>query len=199
MTIQPSAKLTSLCVFCGSSSGIDPEYQLATRRLGRMLGEQGVTLVYGGGNIGLMGVLAGAARAAGGRVIGVIPEHLLGVEAPPGSISELIVVDSMHTRKRRMFELSDAFCMLPGGLGTLDETFEILTWKQLRLHNKPVVIANIGGFWRPWLDLLEAVVGGGFAEEGALGLYSVVEDMAEVLPAALSAMVPATIGQSSLF
>jgi len=199
MTNEASAQLNSLCVFCGSSSGTDPRHRVDAQRLGRILGEQGVTLVFGGGNIGLMGALAGAAQAAGGRVIGVIPEHLLGVEMPAGEISELIVVDSMHTRKRRMFELSDAFCVLPGGVGTLDETFEILTWKQLRLHNKPVVVANLGGFWRPWLGLLEAVVAGGFAAEGAMRLFSVVEEVDQVLVSARRDLALPTVGQSRLF
>ena len=199
MTNEALAQLNSLCVFCGSSPGTDPRYRAAAQSLGRILGEQGITLVFGGGNIGLMGVLAGAAQAAGGKVIGVIPEHLLGVEVPPGSISELIVVDSMHTRKRRMFDLSDAFCVLPGGLGTLDEAFEILTWKQLRLHNKPVVIANIGGFWRPWLGLLEALVSGGFAEEGALRLFSMVETIDQVVPSARRDLAPPAVGESRLF
>lgn len=184
-----------LCVFCGSAMGDDRIYREEAARLGRILAETGVRLVYGGGDVGLMGVLANACMAAGGSVTGIIPEHLKQVEAPASSITELIVVDSMHTRKRKMFDLADAFCVLPGGLGTLDETFEILTWKQLRRHNKPIVLANIGGYWDPWLVMLERIVGSGFARPSARGLFSVAASVDEVLPQATAALAT----DSSLF
>jgi hypothetical protein len=184
MTKQGSRQLQSLCVFCGSSPGADGQHREAAVRLGRRLADEGITLVFGGGRVGLMDALAGAAQQAGGRVVGIIPEHLVQLEAPFQDTRELIVVDSMHTRKRRMFELADAFCVLPGGLGTLDETFEVLTWKQLGLHNKPVVLASIGGYWAPWLDLVAHVINGGFAPPSFNQLYSVVDHVDDVLPAA---------------
>ncbi|HIJ63914.1 MAG TPA: TIGR00730 family Rossman fold protein [Rhodospirillaceae bacterium] len=194
-----TSRLASVCVFCGSSPGSDPAHRLAAVTLGRLLAEAGVTLVFGGGSVGMMGALADAALAAGGKVIGVIPEHLTQLEAPSATVSELIVVDSMHSRKRRMFDLSDAFCVLPGGLGTLDETFEILTWKQLGLHNKPIVLANLGGYWQSWLDLVAATVAGGFTGPAATRLFSVVDSVDQVLPAARRGLLPATIGQEGLF
>jgi uncharacterized protein (TIGR00730 family) len=199
MTSLHSDHLTSLCVFCGSSPGADPRHRDAAARLGRQMAEAGVDLVFGGGHLGMMGALAEAALEAGGRVVGVIPEHLMRAEAAFLEISELIVVDSMHTRKRRMFEMADAFCILPGGLGTLDETFEILTWKQLRLHNKPVVLVNLEGYWSPWLDLIDGIVGGGFAQPDVSRLFSVVDDVDAVLSTARAEIGAALSGDSRLF
>jgi uncharacterized protein (TIGR00730 family) len=189
----------SLCVFCGSAKGVDPRHQEAAARLGAQLASRGVTLVYGGGDIGIMGAVADAALEAGGKVIGVIPEHLVSMEVAHRGVSELIVVDSMHSRKRRMFDLSDAFCILPGGLGTLDETFEILTWKQLRLHDKPVIIVNEGGYWGPLLAMIEHMVSNGYARPENLRLFSVVESVDDVLAAA-EAMAKATLsGETEKF
>jgi uncharacterized protein (TIGR00730 family) len=199
MTKERSSQLNALCVFCGSSLGVDPSYRLAAERLGRHLADAGVTLVFGGGHVGLMGVVANAVVKGGGRVIGVIPDHLLKVESPFREISELIVVDSMHTRKRRMFDLADAFCVLPGGLGTLDETFEILTWKQLHLHNKPIILANVEGFWGPWTALIEAVVDKGFVQPGAQRLYSMVDDVDDILPCAQREIGAVWAGGPKLF
>ena len=191
--------LRSLCVFCGSSEGTAPGHREAARLLGRLMGEAGVSLVFGGGHVGMMGVLADAALQAGGRVVGVIPEHLMRVEMPQRDLSELIVVDSMHTRKRRMFDMAQAFCILPGGLGTLDETFEILTWKQLRLHGKPVVLANLDGYWTPWLKLIDAVIEGGFAHREVARLFTVVETVEEVLPSVEAELSEPALGRSQLF
>jgi len=199
MTSPHVERLTSLCVFCGSSAGADPRHRDAAMRLGRQMAEAGVELVFGGGHLGLMGALAEATLGAGGRVVGVIPEHLMRAEAAFLEISELIVVDSMHTRKRRMFEMAEAFCVLPGGLGTLDETFEILTWKQLRLHNKPVVLANLDGYWSPWLALIDGIVGGGFAQPDVNRLFSVVDDVDAVLDTARAEIGAALSGDSRLF
>ncbi|MTJ84023.1 MAG: TIGR00730 family Rossman fold protein [Telmatospirillum sp.] len=199
MSNVSTARIGSLCVFCGSSPGDNPRHPEAAALLGRTLAEAGVTLVYGGGHVGLMGILAEAAIGAGGKVIGVIPEHLLSVESPFEGASELIVVDSMHTRKRRMFDLSDAFCVLPGGLGTMDETFEILTWRQLGLHDKPVVVANIDGFWTPWLRLIDAMIDGGFARPAAKRLYTVVDGIPDVLPAAAGTSGGSAASVSTLF
>lgn len=194
-----SPQLGALCVFCGSQVGADPRLREAAARLGHELGTNGTTLVYGGGQVGLMGVVAEAALKAGGRVIGIIPEHLMRMEAPLREVSELIVVDSMHTRKRRMFDLADAFCVLPGGLGTLDETFEILTWKQLRLHSKPIIIANLEGYWTPWVKLVDGIIANGFAQPSTTGLFSVVDKIEDVLPSAASEMISAVSGESRLF
>jgi hypothetical protein len=163
------------------------------------LAEAGVTLVYGGGNIGLMGILAESVIAAGGKVIGVIPEHLRSVELPFREASEMIVVDSMHSRKQKMFELADAFCVLPGGLGTLDETFEILTWRQLRLHDKPVVLVNVDGYWNAWLDLVEGIIANGFAQPTIEDLFTVVETADEVLAAAEGRIIAVPVSDSRLF
>ena len=146
------AKLTSLCIYCGSRAGKDPVHRAAAERLGTLLGERGVRMVYGGGRVGLMGVAADATLAAGGEVIGVIPEHLHQREVAHHGIGELVVVGSMHARKERMFDLADAFAVLAGGLGTLDEAIEVITWKQLGLHRKPIVLLDGNGYWRPFRE-----------------------------------------------
>ena len=192
-------QLTALCVFCGSSPGADSSHRDAAVRLGGLLAEQRIALVYGGGRVGLMGALAEAAIGGGGRVVGIIPEHLTRIEAAYQGVSELHIVDSMHTRKRRMFDLADAFCVLPGGLGTMDETFEILTWKQLRLHNKPIVLVNQGGYWDAWMTLVDRIIGGGFAGNDVRRLFTVVDDVDDVLPAVQSEMRLATAGEPELF
>jgi uncharacterized protein (TIGR00730 family) len=179
------ARVTSLCVYCGASAGNDPRYAEAAAELGRLLATQGIALVYGGGRVGLMGVVADAAIAAGGKVIGVIPTSLKTRElAHPGC--ELVVVDSMHARKQRMFELADAFAILPGGLGTLDEAFEMITWKQLRMHDKPILLLDVAGYWRPFRDMMRHVVEGGFARGEHERLIAPVERVADI-PAALAA------------
>ena len=141
------APLRSLCVFCGSSIGNRPEYAATASELGRLLADRGIRLVYGGGNVGLMGVLADAALDGGGQVVGVIPEHLMAKELGHGQVSELRVVGSMHERKALMADLSDAFVALPGGVGTLEELFEVYTWNQLGLHAKPLGLFNVRGYF----------------------------------------------------
>ncbi|NKD77947.1 TIGR00730 family Rossman fold protein [Haematospirillum sp. H1815] len=178
------SSLHALCVFCGSSFGSSPRYADAANRLGTLLGENGIRLVYGGGAVGLMGTVAKACLEAGGKVTGIIPQHLASAEVAMEGLTELIVVPDMHTRKRMMFERSDAFAVLPGGFGTMDETFEILTWKQLKLHDRPVVIADIGGYWTPFLRFNESMAAEGFVRPEGLELYSVVSDVDDVLPAA---------------
>ena len=140
---------TSLCVYCGSSRGLDLGHVDCATRLGRGAARRGIRLVFGGGHVGLMGAVADAALAAGGEVIGVIPQSLMVKEVGHDRLTRLEVVDSMHTRKARMEQLSDAFCALPGGFGTLDELFEIVTWRQLGFHDKPVFLLNQDDFWRP--------------------------------------------------
>ena len=146
-------------------------------------------LIYGGGHVGLMGATADAVLAAGGEVIGVIPKHLQDWEVGHHGLTELHVVDTMHSRKQMMFELADAFVALPGGIGTLDETFEIISWRQLRLHDKPLVILDDGGYWQPMAALLEAVVTGGFADPSIADFYEVAENVQGVFDC-LSAAPP---------
>lgn len=173
----------SVCVLCGSREGGDPAYREAAIRFGMAIAERGAQLVYGGGSIGLMGVIADTVLAAGGRVVGVIPDFLTKYEAEHRRLSELIITGSMQDRKRRMFEMADAFVVLPGGLGTLDEAFEILTWKQLHLHDAPMVVLDVGGYWAPLQKLIEAVIDGGFADPEVTGLYTVVDAAERVFPA----------------
>jgi uncharacterized protein (TIGR00730 family) len=168
------ATVARLCVYCGASDQVNDAYRRAAAELGRALAEHGVELVYGGGRVGLMGLCADAVLAGGGRVTGIIPRHLHDFEIGHHGLSELRIVDSMHERKRLMFELSDAFAVLPGGLGTLDETFEIITWRQLGLHDKPIVVIDIENYWRPFQELVEHVVAQRFAGIASLGLYKVV-------------------------
>ncbi|MCP5371470.1 MAG: TIGR00730 family Rossman fold protein [Hyphomicrobiales bacterium] len=182
--------IRSLCVFCGSRKGADPAYEAAARRLGEVIAAQGIHLVYGAGGIGLMGVLAETVLANGGRVTGIIPEFLMKYEVGDPGLTELIVVESMHQRKARMFEMSDGFVVLPGGLGTLDETFEIVTWKQLRQHSKPIVVADVGGYWAGFKDLVASIVAGGFAHPKIHELFTVVDDVDKVLPALAAAPEP---------
>ncbi len=169
--------MKQLCIFCGSNSGLHPEYLSATRHVGQTLAERGIGLVYGGGNIGLMGALADACLAAGGDVIGVIPEALMGKEVAGrpvdhAGLTRLEVVDSMHTRKARMAALADGFIALPGGFGTFEELCEILTWSQLGFHSKPVGLLNIAGFYDPLLALFDRAVEDGFlrAQNRAMAL-----------------------------
>jgi hypothetical protein len=163
-----------VCVFCGSSTGARPAYAAATRRLAAELVRRGLGLVYGGGSVGLMGVVADAVLARGGEVIGVIPRPLATRELAHGGLSSMHVVDSMHERKATMAQLADAFVALPGGLGTLEETLEILTWAQLGIHRKPVGVLDVDGYWRPLRELLGHAVQEGFmaAENAALLLLA---------------------------
>ena len=163
-----------LCVYCGSSGAVDREYREAATELGGCLAAAGIGLVYGGGRVGLMGLLADAALAGGGEVIGIIPSRLRDAELAHPGATEMVVVDSMHERKRLMAEKSDAFAVLPGGIGTLDEMFEILSWKQLGLHDKPILLADIAGYWAPLRALLDDIVTKGFARPEARELLRVV-------------------------
>ena len=153
-----SNRLKRVCVFAGSSPGNDPRFLEAARELGAAIAQRGVELVYGGANVGLMGAMANAVLEGGGHVIGVIPRHLLDFEVAHTGIPDLRIVESMHDRKALMAELSDAFVALPGGFGTLEETFEVLTWRQLGLHQKPVVILNAGGYFDALVGFLEHMV-----------------------------------------
>ena len=163
-----------LCVYCGSSGAVDREYREAATELGTRLAAAGVGLVYGGGRVGLMGLLADAVLAGGGEVIGIIPSRLRDAELAHLGATELVVVETMQERKRLMAEKADAFAVLPGGIGTLDEMFEILSWKQLGLHDKPILLADIGGYWAPLRALLDDIVTKGFARPEARELLRVV-------------------------
>ncbi len=174
------SKVRSICVYCGSRFGAGPGYRDLAESVGTAIAATGLTLVYGGGQVGLMGVVARAALAAGGRVVGIIPGHLDKVEISQTGLSELHVVPDMHTRKRMMFDRSDAFLVLPGGLGTLDEFIEVTTWSQLDLHDRPIVILNHEGYWDPLLALLRHVIDEGFAGEESLRLFSVARSLDEV-------------------
>lgn len=174
--------INAICVFCGSADGRDPGYRSAAAAFGAILGREGIRLVYGGGNAGMMGTLADAALAAGGEVIGVIPRQLVDREHAHADATEMHVVGSMHARKQKMFELADGFVTLPGGVGTLDETFEIITWKQLGMHDKPIVVVDAGGFWQPLEGLIAHTVAEGFTSAETRALYRTVRSVDEVLP-----------------
>ncbi|MDO9379902.1 MAG: TIGR00730 family Rossman fold protein [Nocardioidaceae bacterium] len=159
--------MTRVCVFTGSAHGTDPAHAEAARALGTHLGESGVGLVYGGGHVGLMGVVADATMAAGGEAVGIIPQGLFDREVGHHGLTSLEVVPDMHTRKARMAELSDAFVALPGGLGTLEELFEVWTWRNLSIHAKPVVLYDVDGFWTPLRDMVARMVDVGFVSPTA--------------------------------
>ena len=153
------SKINALCVYCGSSPGTDPAFVAAAKNFGKILAENRIRLVYGGGSVGLMGALADAVIAHGGQTTGIIPEFLMRREQPRRLAQELIVTHDMHERKHRMFERADGFVALPGGIGTLEELVEQLTWAQLGRHKKPILIANVGGYWDPLLTLIEHMRG----------------------------------------
>jgi uncharacterized protein (TIGR00730 family) len=182
--------IRAVAVFCGSHAGNDPAFRAAAAALGRGIAEAGLRLVFGGGRIGLMGALADAALSASGQVTGVIPEFLTQREVAHSGISEMIVTDSMHSRKQRMFELSDAFVSLPGGLGTLDETVEIMTWRQLGLHDKPLLLCDVAGAARPLLAAIDAAIANGFAAPSARRLVEVLPDVPATLRRLIGAHVP---------
>ncbi|OHX11762.1 TIGR00730 family Rossman fold protein [Chromobacterium sphagni] len=175
------SKIKAICLFCGSNKGAKPEYEAAARDFGRTLAEQGVTLVYGAGKVGLMGVAADAALAAGGRVVGVIPEFLKAKEVAHLGLSELHVTETMHQRKALMAELSDGFIALPGGFGTFDELFEILTWAQLSVHDKPVGVLDAAGFFQPLRALAQHAVAEGFVPPGNMDLFRIDASLQSIL------------------
>jgi uncharacterized protein (TIGR00730 family) len=184
--------IRSVAVFCGARVGVDPVHAEAARELGAAIAEAELTLIYGGGGVGLMGEVARSAVAAGGRVRGVIPEFLTRIERPYDALTELEVTSSMHARKTRMYELADAFVTLSGGLGTLDETVEVLTWRQLGLHDKPIVVLDVAGWARPFLALLDAIIAQGFAAEAHRRLVTVAADVGEAMALLGRAPVPDT-------
>ena len=181
--------MRTVCVFCGSAAGANPVYAATARDLGRALAARNLALVYGGGRVGLMGEVASAALAAGGTVVGVIPHALALKEIAQEDCTELVVVDTMHERKALMADRSDAFVALPGGFGTCDELFEILTWAQLGIHNRPVAVLNVNGFFTPLLAWLDHIVTEGLLRPKHRGLLLVADAVPDLLDA-LASWVP---------
>lgn len=182
--------IRSICVYCGSQPGRDPSYLEAGRALGKSIAEHGIRLVYGGGTRGIMGAVASGVMSNGGKVLGIIPEFLMDKEASRHSLSaltEVVVTQDMHQRKHRMFEESDAFVTLPGGIGTLEEIVEIMTWGQLGRHRKPMVFANINNFWQPMLELLNHMSAEGFIHTAHLVKPMIVDKVDEIVPAIMKA------------
>ena len=176
------SKINAICVYCGSSPGTEPAFIEAAQKFGKIIAENGIRLVYGGGSVGLMGALAEAVLQHGGEVTGIIPEFLTKRERPRRLAQELIVTHDMHERKRTMFERADAFVALPGGLGTLEELVEQLTWVQLGRHKKPILIANIAGYWSPLLALVEHMRAVKFVPSALRVDYLVAKRVEEILP-----------------
>jgi uncharacterized protein (TIGR00730 family) len=176
-------EISALCVFCGSRTGDNPAFEASARELGVEMARRELALVYGAGSIGIMGILADSMHQNGGQITGIIPEFLDEIEVGRHDIQEFIVTPSMHERKAKMFQMSDAFIVLPGGLGSLDETFEIITWRQLGLHDKPIIIANIDGYWDPLIDLIEATIARGFAGTESTSYFTVVDDVPGIFAA----------------
>lgn len=174
--------IKSVCVYCGSGMGRDPRHEADTRTLGAILARNQVSLVYGGGGNGLMGTIARSVLENGGHVTGIIPEFLVNRESMLEDVQELITVDDMHTRKRLMFEKADAFIALPGGIGTLEELVEQLTWAQLGQHRKPILIANFTGYWEPLLAMLQHMTAHAFIRENLWVPYLIAERVEDVLP-----------------
>lgn len=175
-----SENLRSVCVYCGSRDGRDAAYAEAAEATGHMLAARGWRLVYGAGDVGLMGRVANAVQAAGGATFGVIPTHLMDWEVGKRDLDQFIVTETMHERKKVMFMNADAVVVLPGGAGSMDEFFEALTWRQLKLHSKPVILLNVGGFWNPLVALLEHIVERGFAGDDILQFVQAAADVAEL-------------------
>lgn len=182
-------KIQNVCVYCGSSSRVDDKYKIAATKMGQLIADEGWGVVYGGGRVGLMGLVADAALEKGAPVVGIIPEHIQEREVEHNELTELHVVDTMHVRKQMMVDKSQAFVILAGGLGTLDELFELLTWKQLGLHDKPIVIVNIDGYWTQMLAAIKHIAGEGFMRDEDLGLFVSVDSVEEVPQAIKNAPV----------
>lgn len=201
---QNKPSIRSICVYCGSQPGRDSAYVEAARKLGRAMAENDIRLVYGGGTKGIMGAVASGVLSNGGKVTGIIPEFLIDMEATRhslGQLNDLIVTKDMHERKHRMFEQSDAFVTLPGGIGTLEEIVEIMTWGQLGRHEKPIVLANINGFWDPMLELIGHMRAEGFIHTAHKVQPMVIGDVEDIVPALIertSASAPVAAGNEAV-
>lgn len=178
-----SSRAGSVCVFSGSRFGRDPAFAQAATDLGVALAQGGYRLVYGAGDVGLMGAVAQAAQGAGGETFGVIPVHLLNLEVGKRDLTQFVVTENMHERKKVMFMNSDAIVVLPGGAGSLDEFFEVLTWAQLGLHGKPIYLLNVAGYWDPLVALMDHVVAEGFADASLLGFIETMQDVPGLMSA----------------
>lgn len=172
----------SVCVFCGSRFGTNPAYKTAAEDLGAGLAAQNMRLVYGAGDVGLMGTVANACQSAGGETFGVIPVHLMEMEVGKRDLSSFIVTENMHERKKVMFMNADIIVTLPGGAGSLDEFFEVVTWAQLGLHKKPIYLLNIDGYWNPLMTLIDHQIEQGFADASLRDMFSVVDSVTDLLP-----------------
>ena len=175
--------VSSVCVFCGASNAIDKEFFDLGYQLGTKLAQEKFHMVYGAGDCGVMGASANGALEHGGTVTGIFPRVLEGLEAEHKTLTETIIVDDMHTRKMGMFDRSDAFIILPGGFGTMDETFEVITWKQLHTHDKPIILVNFKGYWDGWVKMTEHFIDNGFASQKTRTLYQVVDSVDEAIEA----------------
>jgi uncharacterized protein (TIGR00730 family) len=185
--------IKSVCVYCGSSNLVQEDYKKTARAVGTALAENKLKIIYGGGHVGLMGIVADAGLAAGGKVIGIIPEHIRYQEIQHDGLTRLEVVPDMHTRKRLMVEQSDAFVALPGGFGTLDEVFEIMTWKKLHLHDKAIIVYNQNGYWDPLIDLIDHMIAERFAAPLDRKLFEVVTSLDELMEALARARPAKTV------
>jgi uncharacterized protein (TIGR00730 family) len=183
--------LYSVCVFCGSRSGTNPAFVAAAHDMGQMLAAHDWRLVYGAGDVGLMGEVARAAQTAGGGTFGVIPTHLLGMEVGKRDLSTFVITEDMHERKKVMFMNSDAIVVLPGGAGSLDEFFEVLTWAQIGMHSKPIFLVDVAGYWQPLLALMDHIVIHGFADASLRSLFRSIPDIP-----ALTDALQAAFGQT---
>lgn len=191
--------ITSICVYCGASGSVEKHFLDAAAETGRAAARRGWKVVFGGGHVGLMGAMADAALAAGGVVEGVIPQALMDRELGHSGVSRLHVVKSMHARKEKMFDLADCFLALPGGIGTLDETIEVLTWKQLGFHDKPIAILDLGGYWAPLFALIEEVIARGFAPAATAKLYRAAPTVEAAFEYLAQAPAPAMHPDSARF
>lgn len=175
-------EIRNVCVYCGSHVGADPRYVDSAKILGKALAENGIRLIYGGARIGVMGAVARAVLDHGGEVTGIIPKFLTDLEGTYSDVTELVVTDDMHDRKQQMFERADGFVALPGGIGTLEELVEMMTWLQLGQHRKPIVVANIAGFWKPFIELIEHMSGEGFITDRLPISFEVAGKAEDILP-----------------
>jgi len=178
----------SICVFCGSRSGKQPEFEQAAKEFGHRFSANGWRLVYGAGDVGLMGAVARTVQAGGGDAFGVIPTHLLQKEQGKVDLTRFVVTENMHERKKVMFMNSDAIVILPGGPGTMDEFFEVLTWRQLGLHKKPILVLDVGGYWQPLLALMDSIIEQGFADASMLEYFQAVSTVDELEAKLISAL-----------
>ena len=173
--------MKKVCIFTGAASGTDPLYQKAAFKLGQQIASRNLGLVYGGGKIGLMGAVADGVISVKGNVTGIIPTFLDSVEIAHKDVTDLRIVESMHERKAMMYDIADAFIIFPGGLGTLDEAMEVITWRQLGLHDKPIIIVNLNGYWDTMLLMLQNIIDQGFMHHGHTGHYDKVDSLESLM------------------